>query len=151
MKRIITFLAITSLLSLSFLLVACNQNQNSANREDLSALIEKMDSLQSEVNSLRQENQKLRSEVVKSGNNYNSSASTSVKQDSGTKIYPPPSESSGNTTYNSQQSQNTIQPIYWLNTSSNVRHNRSCKWYNNTKRGRPCTKSEGKACGICGG
>ena len=40
---------------------------------------------------------------------------------------------------------------YWLNTSSNVRHNRSCRWYGNTKRGRPCTSSEGKACSKCGG
>lgn len=151
MKKTFSFLAFSFLLALSFLLAACNQNQNSASREDLSALIEKMDSLQNEVNSLRQENQKLRSEVVKSGNSYNSTGSTSVKQDSVTKIYNSPSESSINTTYNSQQSQNTSQAVYWLNTSSNVRHNRSCKWYNNTKRGRPCTKSEGKACGICGG
>ncbi len=40
---------------------------------------------------------------------------------------------------------------YWLNTSSGSRHNSSCKWYKKTKRGRACTASEGKACGICGG
>lgn len=40
---------------------------------------------------------------------------------------------------------------YWLNTSSNVRHNRSCRYYANTKRGRKCSASEGKPCGICGG
>ena len=40
---------------------------------------------------------------------------------------------------------------YWLNTSSNTRHNSSCRWYRNTKRGRACSSSEGKACGICGG
>lgn len=49
----------------------------------------------------------------------------------------------------------TAQPdaslAYWLNTSSNVRHNKGCRNFNNTKRGRPCSASEGRACGICGG
>jgi len=40
---------------------------------------------------------------------------------------------------------------YWLNTSSNVRHNSGCRWYFKTKRGRACGSHEGKACGICGG
>ncbi len=40
---------------------------------------------------------------------------------------------------------------FWLNTSSGVRHNSSCKNYGATKRGRPAAKTEGKACGICGG
>ena len=42
-------------------------------------------------------------------------------------------------------------PLYWLNTSSNTRHNSRCKYFNKTKRGRLATASEGKACGICGG
>ena len=40
---------------------------------------------------------------------------------------------------------------YWLNTSSNTRHNASCQYFKNTKRGRACDKSDGKACGTCGG
>jgi len=40
---------------------------------------------------------------------------------------------------------------YWLNTSSNSRHNSKCRWFKKTKAGRPCTKGEGKACGGCGG
>lgn len=40
---------------------------------------------------------------------------------------------------------------YWLNTSSNTRHNNGCRWYGKTKRGRPCGPDDGKACGICGG
>lgn len=40
---------------------------------------------------------------------------------------------------------------YWLNSSSNVRHNSSCKHFRNTKRGRACSATEGKPCGICGG
>jgi endonuclease YncB( thermonuclease family) len=40
---------------------------------------------------------------------------------------------------------------YWLNTSSGVRHNSSCRYYNNTKKGRVCKSNEGKACGQCGG
>lgn len=56
-----------------------------------------------------------------------------------------------NQSYNSKQSSGTSQESYWLNTSSHVRHNSSCEWYRNTKKGRPCTKSEGRPCGICGG
>jgi len=44
-----------------------------------------------------------------------------------------------------------IEAVYWLNTNSNVRHNSGCKNFKNTKNGRPCSKNEGKACGICGG
>ncbi len=40
---------------------------------------------------------------------------------------------------------------YWLNTSSMVRHNSSCRYYGNTKNGRYTTKKEGRACKICGG
>jgi endonuclease YncB( thermonuclease family) len=40
---------------------------------------------------------------------------------------------------------------HWLNTSSGVRHNSSCKWFGQTSRGRPCGPDEGKPCGICGG
>ena len=40
---------------------------------------------------------------------------------------------------------------HWLNTSSNVRHNSTCKYFKMTKRGRLCGPDEGKACGICGG
>ncbi|MFP4418186.1 MAG: thermonuclease family protein [Chitinivibrionales bacterium] len=40
---------------------------------------------------------------------------------------------------------------YWLNTNSNVRHNSSCKWFENTSYGRCCDSTEGKACGMCGG
>lgn len=40
---------------------------------------------------------------------------------------------------------------YWINSSSNVRHNSSCRYYGNTKKGYYTTKKVGKACGICGG
>lgn len=40
---------------------------------------------------------------------------------------------------------------YWLNTSSNVRHHRSCRYFENTKSGRNCGPDEGRACKICGG
>jgi preprotein translocase subunit SecG len=39
---------------------------------------------------------------------------------------------------------------YWLTISSNIRHNSSCRYYMNSN-GRKCTKSEGRACKICGG
>ena len=47
--------------------------------------------------------------------------------------------------------QQPVEADYWLNTSSNTRHNSRCKYFNNTKQGRPCSKNEGKACGTCGG
>lgn len=40
---------------------------------------------------------------------------------------------------------------FWLNTSSGVRHNSSCRWFGDTTRGRPCGPEEGRPCGICGG
>ena len=55
---------------------------------------------------------------------------------------------------------NTVRPAtekkeatggYWLNSSSGTRHNRGCRYYFNTKRGRACGANDGRACGICGG
>ena len=40
---------------------------------------------------------------------------------------------------------------HWLNSSSGVRHNSSCRWYGQTSRGRACGPDEGRPCGICGG
>jgi endonuclease YncB( thermonuclease family) len=40
---------------------------------------------------------------------------------------------------------------YWLNTSSGSRHNSNCRYYEKTKRGKPCGEGDGKPCGICGG
>ncbi len=45
----------------------------------------------------------------------------------------------------------TTEKKYWLNTSSNVRHNERCEHFQKTKKGRFCEPKEGKACGICGG
>jgi len=52
-----------------------------------------------------------------------------------------------------QRSKNNDQPatMFWLNTSSNVRHNQNCEYFKNTKRGRICGPNDGKRCGICGG
>jgi endonuclease YncB( thermonuclease family) len=41
--------------------------------------------------------------------------------------------------------------LYWLNTSSGVRHNQRCEHFQKTKKGRFCGADEGKPCGICGG
>lgn len=41
--------------------------------------------------------------------------------------------------------------MYWLNTSSGVRHNERCEHFQKTKKGRLCGPNDGKACGICGG
>jgi endonuclease YncB( thermonuclease family) len=41
--------------------------------------------------------------------------------------------------------------LYWLNTSSGVRHNQRCEHFKKTKKGRLCGPTDGRACGICGG
>lgn len=46
---------------------------------------------------------------------------------------------------------NTPATMFWLNTSSKVRHNENCEYFKNTKRGRICGPNDGKGCGICGG
>jgi len=40
--------------------------------------------------------------------------------------------------------------LYWVTDSSNKRHNRSCRWFKNSK-GHFAPKSEGISCKICGG
>ena len=45
----------------------------------------------------------------------------------------------------------TASAEYWLNMGNGVRHNSSCQWFRNTKRGRVCSPTEGKPCGMCGG
>jgi endonuclease G len=49
------------------------------------------------------------------------------------------------------QTQNEAAPLYWINSSSNTRHNPSCKYYGNTKKGYFSNEKTGKACGFCGG
>ena len=44
-----------------------------------------------------------------------------------------------------------VQLSHWLNTSSGVRHNSSCRWFGSTKKGRMCGADDGRACGQCGG
>lgn len=40
---------------------------------------------------------------------------------------------------------------FWLNTSSNVRHNENCEHFRKGSKGRMCGPDEGRACRICGG
>jgi endonuclease YncB( thermonuclease family) len=49
------------------------------------------------------------------------------------------------------QQSNAPGKAFWLNTSSNVRHNERCEHFGKSKKGRRCGPSEGKACSICGG
>jgi hypothetical protein len=52
-------------------------------------------------------------------------------------------------------SQNRINSMekhkYWINTSTNIRHNHLCKRYGNTNEGYYTVKVDGRACKICGG
>lgn len=40
---------------------------------------------------------------------------------------------------------------HWLNSSSGIRHNRSCHQFGKSKGGRPCGPRDGRACKVCGG
>ncbi|MDO5318571.1 MAG: hypothetical protein Q4G65_08105 [bacterium] len=40
--------------------------------------------------------------------------------------------------------------VVWLSTNSNARHNRKCPNYRKT-RGYPCSRTDGRPCGKCGG
>jgi len=53
--------------------------------------------------------------------------------------------------FNEPSDEQVVSVSHWLNTSSNVRHNKSCRWYKATKHGRPGNANEGRACKICGG
>ncbi len=44
-----------------------------------------------------------------------------------------------------------VEKTHWLNTTGDVRHNRSCRWFGNTKNGRYCRPDEGRPCKECGG
>jgi len=53
-----------------------------------------------------------------------------------------------------KEEQKEVQQVggkFWLNTSTSVRHNSSCRWYNNTKNGKFCNPNDGRPCSICGG
>jgi hypothetical protein len=50
-----------------------------------------------------------------------------------------------------QKSRSDVDTGHWLNTTTGVRHNKSCPNYRSTKRGRSCGSDEGRACGMCGG
>lgn len=39
---------------------------------------------------------------------------------------------------------------YWMTMSSKKRHNKECRYFNNSN-GRPCEANEGIACGVCKG
>lgn len=54
-------------------------------------------------------------------------------------------------TFSTPDPEPKVKLTHWLNTSSGVRHNASCRWYGATKGGRRCSASEGRACGQCGG
>ncbi len=54
-------------------------------------------------------------------------------------------------TYESPSADKKIELNRWINTSSGVRHNSSCRWYKNTKFGKMSNPTSGRACKICGG
>ena len=49
------------------------------------------------------------------------------------------------------QTEEKVESSFWLNAKTGVRHNKSCRWYDNTTTGKPCKADEGRACKNCGG
>ncbi len=56
-------------------------------------------------------------------------------------------EDSGTTYYNDDGKNYK----YWINSKTNVRHNRTCRWFGKTEKGYYTNEKKGKACGGCGG
>jgi hypothetical protein len=92
--------------------------------------------LQKQLQQLKQENQLLR-ELLTQGN---TTAAVPVK----------PATAQGAQTDTTVGSNDQQSLTHWLTTSSNKRHNSSCRWYR-TSRGQPCRADEGIPCKICGG
>jgi hypothetical protein len=95
-----------------------------------------VEELKKQVQQLREENQKLRALLGQQPVSSTTPSSQPLQQ-------PRPSASSSPT---SDQQGLT----HWLTSSSNKRHNSSCRWYRNS-HGRPCRPDEGIPCKICGG
>ena len=53
--------------------------------------------------------------------------------------------------YAAQTQQLESPGLYWINSSSNTRHNSSCRWYGNTKNGYYTNEKVGEPCSQCGG
>lgn len=55
--------------------------------------------------------------------------------------------------YRARQKRERGEPAtrFWLNLTSNIRHNENCEHFRKGKIGRMCTPNEGRACGLCGG
>ena len=94
--------------------------------------------LQRQVQQLKQENQRLR-ELLSQGNTNTRTAPVTQPA----RAYVPQ-------TATASGSADEKALTHWLTTSSNKRHNSSCRWFKNSK-GRPCRADEGIPCKICGG
>lgn len=92
--------------------------------------------LKQQIEQLRQENQQLRRALAEAPAASAAASSPVVATQQGAPSVPAASQDQGLT--------------HWLTTSSNKRHNSSCRWYRNSK-GRPCRADEGIPCKICGG
>ena len=55
--------------------------------------------------------------------------------------------------YRARQKRERGEPAtrFWLNLTSNIRHNENCEHFRKGTNGRMCTPNEGRACGLCGG
>jgi FtsZ-binding cell division protein ZapB len=103
-------------------------------KEQIAKLQDQIETLRAENEALKKENQSLRRMI--SGRPATAETPTQVQSAPKTTVQPA-----------------TIQPKatdYWITTSSGVRHNSSCRYYQNSK-GRACGPNEGRACKICGG
>jgi regulator of replication initiation timing len=111
---------------------------SSAGSPNLQELQKQLQQLKQENQQLKQENQRLR-ELLSQGNTNTRTAPAPQPA----RTYAPETAAASGIT-----DQKAL--THWLTTSSNKRHNSSCRWFKNSK-GRPCRADEGIPCKICGG
>ena len=96
--------------------------------------------LNEQVKQLRTENQALRLQLGQG------KGEAATNQDSGQQT----TSETHTKVVQKEQSPQQAEQSCWLTTSSTKRHNQGCRYYK-TSKGRPCTKSEGIPCKVCGG
>jgi hypothetical protein len=123
--------------------VFCEDTTNS-----VVALQQQIQKLKAENETLKQENQVLRKLVFEKQSPAQTVAEpqavTQPQATTKSAARVPPAS------YRQPAASSTAQQGYWLTTSSNKRHNSSCRYYGTTK-GRSCGPNDGIACKICGG
>ena len=143
-KVVITILVITNLVTGYLFFDAFSsykeyKSSYTSGKENYQTLSSKYDKLLDKYDNLKSKSEDTRSEDKKSEETETSKTSSTKKIQK---------DEQETTTYTETESGGDK---YWINAPTMKRHNRTCRWYGNTKNGYFTNKKEGSACGICGG